>query len=155
MNRIRWLWELLIAVSVFVIGVYGLLESLKMPRGTPHDSPGLTPSVLSIILMTLSVGMMIYLFVLRKRTGKVEDRTDEDRDLEKVRTKRLILFIALTLTYVALLGKIPYVLATFLYLVVSYLCFKSVRFYVAIAIAALVSFGLMYSFGTLLAVRLP
>ncbi len=160
MDRKRWWWEFAIALFVFLIGAYGLFESLKMPTGDPHDSPGLTPAVLSAILMVLSAALMFYLLFIFKRNLKgwslseSKGRNEGSRE-ERLKTQRLVVFIALTVAYVALLGKIPYTLATFLYLVGSYLYFKSVKLHVAIGIALLVSLSLMYSFGHLLGVRLP
>lgn len=154
MDRRRLLWEIIIGISVFFVGLYGLLESLKMPRGTPHDSPGLTPAFLSIVLMALSLGLVLYLLIRSRKSSRSETQNNE-KELEKIKAKRLLAFIVLTVAYIAVLGKIPYTLATFLYLVSSYLYFKSTKIHTAIAIALLVSLGLAYSFGKLFAVRLP
>lgn len=155
MDKRRFLSEILIGIGVFFVGLYGLLESLKMPRGTPHDSPGLTPAFLSAVLMVLSLSLILYL-LLRKGEGKLKKEFKGDEvALNKLRRRRLLVFIALTVAYVSLLGKIPYTLATFLFLIGSYLYFKSTKLYIAIGVAALISLGLAYSFGKLLAVRLP
>lgn len=156
MDKRRFFWEIGICISVFLIGLYGLLESLKMPKGTPHDSPGLTPAFLSAVLMLLSLSLILYLLIKRVRVSvfQVKEYTSE-KDLERIKTRRLLMFIVLTIAYVAVLGKIPYTLATFLYLIGSYIYFKSTKLYMAVGIAVLVSLGLAYSFGKLFAVRLP
>ncbi|MBC7330863.1 MAG: tripartite tricarboxylate transporter TctB family protein [Synergistetes bacterium] len=161
MDRRRILNEIIIAFSVFLVGLYGLLESLKMPmpKGDPHGSPGLTPAFLSLVLMALSSGLIAYLFIKRREIGasrrEADESKKEERELERVRLKRLLTFMALTIAYVALLGRIPYVLATFLYLISSYICFRSAKLHIALGISILVSLGLAYSFGKLFAVRLP
>ncbi|MGI6603521.1 MAG: tripartite tricarboxylate transporter TctB family protein [bacterium] len=161
MDRIRWRNELLIALGFLALSIFTLLQSLAMPvEKRVFLSPGITPGLLSVILIVLSLGLIAMLFVARKNIVPAEDqesslKESQERELNKLRTKRTIVSIFLTVLYVALLGRASYGILTFAY-VLAFLCyFRSTSLLKAIILSAVLSVALVYSFGTLFRVALP
>lgn len=162
MDRNTWRNELLIALGFLALAVFTLLSSLAMPVEEDRFlSPGLTPGLLSAILIVLSLSLLLMLFAARKNipTGhNSAPLTEEDKQqqqLNKLRTKRTIVSIVVTLLYVLLLGKVPYGILTFAYILTFLLYFKSTTLLKSIVLSAVVSVVLVYSFGTLFKVVLP
>lgn len=162
MDRIRWKNELLIALGFLALGVFALLCSLAMPvEEEPFLSPGLTPAVLSVILIVLSLALIGMIFATRRHLSQASgssptgDLPEEDQNLNKLRTRRTVVSIGLTLLYVLLLGKLPYGLLTFLYILAFLFYFRSTSLFKSVVLSAVVSILLVYSFGTLFRVVLP
>lgn len=161
MDRIRWKNELLIALGFLALGVFAFLHSLAMPiEENRFLSPGLTPALLSLILISLSLALIGILFAMRRQlspasTASPDKFPQEAQELNKLRTKRTVVSIGLTLLYVVLLRKLPYGLLTFLYILAFLIYFKSTSLLKSIALSAAVSLLLVYSFGTLFRVVLP
>lgn len=162
MDRIRWKNELLIALGFLALGVFALLCSLAMPvEEDPFLSPGLTPALISTILIVLSLALIGMIFAARKNTPAADTPSPanklskQEQEMNKIRTRRTIVSVGVTVLYVLLLGKLPYGLLTFLYILAFLLYFKSTSVLKSIALSAVVSILLVYSFGTLFRVVLP
>jgi len=152
----RWIGEILVAAAVVMLGILGFVFATRMPRGTPHESPGLTPTVISSLLILL--GSILLVILVQKRIKipiTTESKTDQKKNVNLEKNKRILITLGLTIAYVIMLGKIPYSVATFLYVFVFLLALKSTNWIKAVGISVLVSLGLTYVFGELLRVVLP
>lgn len=156
MSNKKWLTEIIIATCILVFGIYVIAGSIPLLGKTPFNSPGLTPLILGIITTVLTIFLFIVLFNLRKKIEPEKENKDkEERELQGLRQKRMIITIIFILLYVALLGKIPYTILTFLFLCAFMLYFKSASLPKTILISLAITGGIFYVFGTLMRVPLP
>lgn len=110
------------ALILIVFSITILVLSIQMPRmeelgANPYSAPGIVPGFLGIILLLLS-GILFGRSVLRQG-HRLELSTGKLRDFFRDQSvRRIFLTILLSLVYgLGLLGRIPYVVATFFYVV--------------------------------------
>lgn len=119
-------------VTAIVLLVFSLtitILSIRMPRmeevgANPYSAPGIVPGFLGVIIFVLSIILLVrsllkngYKFDLSQKTVIAFFKDDS--------ILRVLLTIIISVIYGAgLLGRIPYVLATFLYVMVFVLIFE-------------------------------
>jgi hypothetical protein len=156
---------------IFVaLGVAVVVECLRMPRFedldvNPYTVPGLVPGVLGAIISILGA-----VLVLRSaRAGgalRAERAPDATPFLADPGMRRLLLSIALCLLYAAgLIGRLPFWLATFLFVVAFVVLFewplaadrtdRLRRMVFAVALGAVISAAVSLVFQEIFLVRLP
>lgn len=162
--------DFLTSILLFVFGIAVLIASIKMPRfeaqgANPYSVPGIVPGFLgvataglSLILFIRSVIQKGYKVGLTKEVLKGFLNSDS--------TKRFLLSLTLCVVYgVFVLGRIPYHIATALFVLVFIIAFefqlkqsllskrKTVIF--SVVEAVLVSAGVTFLFRYLFLVNLP
>lgn len=137
-----------------LLSLYVLATSLGMPHYSGSGwlgSPGLTPGLLSVLLLLLSVALMIRARHFRVRLGGFSPR------IESLRAAGCFVMI---FVYIAITPWIGYVPATFLLLFAFQTAFArklSVRYVLiwSLGLSALLTTALWYVFGQIFFVPLP
>jgi len=157
-----------IILMAFAIGIIWM--SIEMPRLeerniNPWSIPGLVPGILGIIILLL--GIVLFLRSIKQKgyaVGITKEKTVNW--FRKSSTKRLGLTLILTLGYAwGLIGRIPYPIATFLFVFLFIIIFeynkkdikkiKIKRFLIAFMTATLASALVSVVFQYIFLVRLP
>lgn len=108
------------SLVLIVFGLVVAFESWRMPRfenvgGSLATAPGLVPGLLGVVIVLFGLVML----VRSVRAGAFEPRTDHAEAPEsggRESFRRLLLMLALSIGYAGVLvGRIPFSLATFLY----------------------------------------
>lgn len=141
-------------VVVFVVSLYVLFESYHMPHFAGSGwlgSPGLTPGLIAIALLVLSVALMLRARRFRVRLGPMTP------EIESVRAA---VCFGMIFAYIAITPWIGYVPATFLLLFAFQTAFArklSVQYVLvwSIGLSALLTTVLWYVFGEIFFVPLP
>jgi putative tricarboxylic transport membrane protein len=157
------------ALALIVFGITALAMAVQMPRVTeprqsPYSAPGLLPAVLGAVIAAL--GLILLVRSLVRTKGQVGVSGSSFRHFfTEAGTIRIMVTIALCLSYTALLGKVFFPLLAFLFVFVFVLCFEytlkeSLRSQVrkilfAALLAACTSAGVTLIFQYLFLVRLP
>jgi putative tricarboxylic transport membrane protein len=155
------LWSGVVFVGV---GLGVLVESWRMPRLEergidPWTVPGLVPGVLGLVLAVL--GAVLALRGWRESRGQTDHTSIIGRGDARI---RLVTALGLNLVYALLLvGRLPYWLATFVYLAAFMAIFvleprrsgAAKRALLILAVATAMTAGTVYLFETLFLVRLP
>lgn len=167
-------------LATMVIGLFALVESVRMPRLetldiNPYTVPGLVPGLLGVILTVL--GLILLLRGLKgPRTataetsgaGEVPETGDiaETRSRQAESRKRVLLAVGTTIGYAGFLfGQVPFVIATTIFVFAftvgaEWLNPARPRSMAATAVGALVlalimAFAVQYVFVEMFRVRLP
>jgi len=162
--------DFLTAMLLFAFGIAVLIVSMNMPRfeaqgANPYSVPGIVPgflgmatAILSLILFIRSIIQKGYRVGLTKEVIKDFFTSDS--------TRRYLLSLALCVIYgIFLLGRIPYHIATGLFVLVFIIAFEfrvkeslssqRNRIISALVEALLVSAGVTFLFRYLFLVKLP
>jgi len=162
--------DFLTGVVLILFSLYVILESWRMPRmehlgAHPLSVPGVVPAFLAVILII--AGAVLVIRSVRAGGHRLQLSADKVREvLGKAGNQRLLITLALTVGYAGfLVGRIPYELATGLFIFAFIVIFewergraatKYVRLVVAAAILAVVTTGLVsLAFERLFLVTLP
>lgn len=119
--------DLITSLVLITLGSGVLVEAARMPRFVrlgvnPYTVPGLVPGVLGVVIAILGTLMLIRTVVAWRRGHAVPGASGAD---EPGSTPRILLTLGLTLGYGALLiGRLPFWLATFLFVLVFLLAFQ-------------------------------
>ena len=165
-------------LATLVIGLFALVESLRMPRlehlnVNPYTVPGLVPGLLGAILTVL--GLVLLLRGLKGPRAAAEEPPTPDHNVDdSIETgfrltdswKRVFLALGTTVGYAGFLfGQVPFVIATALFVFAftvgaEWLNRTRPRSLAKTAVAALVlalvmAFAVQYVFVELFRVRLP
>jgi len=156
--------DAIVAVLMMALGIIAVIEAAKMPIAKTfgaawYTSPGLMPIVFGYALIVMSAVMLIKSCVISKGICK----EDVVRAIAYFKTKtffRLLLAAFLLTVYIfVLLGNMPYMLATFLYLFVTMFLFRtettSKHIVIMLLVSAAVAIGLGYGFKELARIPLP
>jgi cell division protein FtsW (lipid II flippase) len=155
--------DLICSILILAIGLYvagsGLYIALFEANGTDvwYYSPGMFPIMIGACLMIFA---LLLFFKKRKEGARLKNIHFENlRALLKEKTTyRLLLAIALFSAYVFLLiGHIPFVAATFIYLAVTMIVFRRDGFPIwkLLLISAITTAFIYVFFGIIAAVPLP
>jgi Tripartite tricarboxylate transporter TctB family len=156
---------------VFVaIGAAVVVECLRMPRFAelnvnPYTAPGLVPGILGAIILVL--GVMLFLRAARAGGWRLTERPpDATPLLADPGTRRLLLSVILCVGYAGgLIGRLPFWLATFLFMATFVVLFewplaadrsdRARRVLWAMLLAAAISTAVSFVFQEIFLVRLP
>jgi Tripartite tricarboxylate transporter TctB family len=156
---------------IFVaLGLAIVIECLRMPRFddlnvNPYTVPGLVPGMLGAIILVL--GAVLFLRAARAGGWRLAERAPDAAPWSADRgTRRLLLSIALCLAYAGgLIGRLPFWLATFLFVAVFIILFEwplaagrsdhMRRVAWAVLLAAAISATTSFVFQEIFLVRLP
>jgi putative tricarboxylic transport membrane protein len=155
---------------IFVaLGLAVVVECLRMPRFAelnvePYTAPGLVPGILGAIIAVL--GAILVVRAARAGWRLAEPAPDVTPLLADPGTRRVLLAIALCLLYAAgLLGRLPFWLASFLFIVAFVVLFewplaagrsdRLRRALFAVVLAAVISAATSFVFQEVFLVRLP
>ena len=152
--------DLISSIVIFLFGVFIVVSGVYMcffaSTGTKvwYYSPGFFPLFMGVVLVFLAV----VLFIKKCRLGARFQRMNKSQTGINRSAIRLVLSIGLFAGYVfGLIGRIPFVIATFLYLVVTMILFRDRGFAIwKIILVSAITTGLVYLFfGVIAAVPLP
>lgn len=145
---------LLILLSLFIM-TYVLFAFPRFPEwGGLYSNPGFTPFLLGVTLLLMN------LYLLRrslKRQGHQirVSREDLKAFLSSDKVHRFFICLGLFALYFLLLGRIPFVLDTFLYLFLSILIFRGAGWWAGFIVSTAVSFVVYLIFSRVFLVPLP
>lgn len=153
-SRVNPAADFIAGVVLFLVALYALVESVRMPfygDSGVLGSPGLTPGIISAVLMLLSA-----LLILRSRRFRLSSL----RLGMTVERWRGLAVLGVILAYAAGVPTIGYVPATFLMLVVFQIAFApkhSVAYFIVwgLGLSAALTAALWYLFGEIFFVPLP
>lgn len=155
------LWS---GIAFAVVGLAFVVESWRMPRLEergidPWTIPGLIPGVLGVALATL--GVVLAIRGWRESRGQTHHISIIGTGDARI---RFVTALGLNLAFALLLvGRVPFWLATFVYLTVFMAVFvlepqrsgAAKRALLVLAVATAMTWGTVYLFETLFLVRLP
>jgi len=156
--------DLYSSIVLFLASLYVFVCGLRMPinvyTGSDdawYGAPGGFPIIIGGILMVLSA--MLFVKSWRVVGGfHKEDFKGFTQTLKSSYAKRLVLVVGLLVIYIfVLLGRMPFYVATFLYLFITMLAFRKKNFaiwkllIICVVVVALITYG----FGTLAGIPLP
>ncbi|MCC8191107.1 MAG: tripartite tricarboxylate transporter TctB family protein [Planctomycetes bacterium] len=149
---------LLLVVSLVVLGL-----SIAMPirgmggamQSTFWIAPGALPVVVSSVLVVLSLVLLAGGWKAGARITRA-DLAAVAQTLRSRPAKYMYLVSAFLIIYVCLmLGRIPYWMATFVYLCLFMVCLRAAKLHVIIIASALTTLGIWYCFGKVAMILLP
>jgi len=155
--------DIVFGLILFFVSGFFLIESLKMvdkeitgtELGGIYTSPGILPATITIILMILALTLIISAF----REGAHITKEDFNKIVHVVKRPesiRMFIMALIIIGYVfGLLGRVPFIAATFIYLAVFMYIFKAGKLLTILIIAGITSFLIAYSFGNLVQIPLP
>jgi putative tricarboxylic transport membrane protein len=163
--------DIVVAPVLFVFGVFMVIESLRMPvvevTRDPekwYAAPGLFPGFIGIVLALQAIILFIIGLKGLKETKGIISKADirNARDFLKSSVfRRLVTAASLLFIYVVvMLGHIPYLVSTFIYLSANMLIFSSdkleVRHVIKLLIISVISSGIVaYGFSHFALIPLP
>lgn len=135
--------DLVVGIALILFGIITAVVSLKMKIfKTFLDAPGLFPLMLGCLFVVL--GLMLLVPSLRDgAVGEAKKSLGKQAILEFARddkTIRTLILIAFMVIYIfVLIGRIPFTLASWLYLMATMLYLKSTKIWKIILISTLAS----------------
>ena len=159
---------LVFSVLVFVYGIY-IINTMNLGKGVEwYTSPALMPLFIGAIIGILSILLIIknktnFIEYLKnnKNNSKVRDQISIKDAIMHYRENQLIRFVitlVLLILYVfVFIGRMPFVLATFLYLVLNMIIFREKGFAIwkLVIISIVMSVLINYGFGIVAKIPLP
>ncbi len=141
--------DLVVAVVFFLLGLWVLWQATKLPQFTVFGpGPEFMPNVLGILLLILSA----LLFVNSWRNAPP---LPEGFAPDRAGIRRIAIMIAALLLYTALLEIVGYMVLTFAYAAFMLLAMARYRWYVDLALAAVITFVFYQAFVVVLGVPAP
>ena len=129
-----------------VVGVWVFSHAIKLPLGKlAEPGPALFPLSLSILLSIMG----ILIFVSGKGKTKMDWRMDF-REMAKP-----LAIILLTLAFIIFMGRLGYLVTSFLYLFSLFFFVCRLRLFVAVILSGILAAASWYLFGNLLGIQLP
>jgi hypothetical protein len=145
----------LICVSLFIM----LYTVFSFPRfaqwGGIYSNPGFTPFLLGFVLLIMS-GYLLFRS-LKQKGQEIRAKAESISNFfHQGKVLRFLICLGLFVLYYALLGRIPFVINTVLYLCLSFLIFgQRKRWYLNLIIAVAASFAVYLVFVRVFLVPLP
>lgn len=131
----KYMGDLFLGVAFILASIWGGWEAFNMPRRGELGvltSPGLTPILLCVALIILSMIMV----VKSLRGGAIAEIPGRLKEMAKSHQVRRVVILAAIITgYVLLIGVLDYGLVTFIFLLVAFFYVQAGRWY-TILIAA-------------------
>ena len=159
---------LVFSTIVFVYGIY-IINTMNLGKGVEwYTSPALMPLFIGAIIGILSILLIIknktnFIEYLKnnKNNSKVRDQISIKDAIMHYRENQLISFVitlVLLIFYIfVFIGRMPFVLATFLYLVLNMIIFREKGFAIwkLVIISIVMSVLINYGFGIVAKIPLP
>jgi len=128
------------------VGICFFFLSIKLPIGKfTQPGPAIFPLALSFLLCI--IGLLIFF------SSKGKQKIDWVRDLENL--AKPLAIILLTLAFIIFLGRLGYLLTSFLYLFSLFFLVSRFKFFFSASLAGLLAAGSWYFFGKILGIFLP
>jgi len=140
------------AGSLFFLftGIYGFVLAIQLPLGRLNEpGPGILPLCLSILLCISGLSWLI----LGKRKSGEEASPDLHAIIKNLATPLQI--VVLSAAFILTFTLLGYLVASTLYLFLTFLWVSRFKIWVAIGLAVGIGVGSWYFFGKVLAVQLP
>jgi hypothetical protein len=146
--------DFLAGLVIFVISLYALITSIRMPffgDAGALSSPGLTPGLISLLMLILSVALM-----LRSRPFRLPFVLTPPG----IEARRVLTVFGIVVVYVAAMPRIGYVAATFVMLFAFQIIFaarRDLRFLLVwgVGLSAGLTAALYWLFGHIFMIPLP
>lgn len=158
--------DIVFGIILISVSLFFLCQSIKMPRTSDIlraqnnreallTSPGLFPIAVSSMLIVL--GILLIISALREGAKLTkEDFTKFKAWFSQVESKNIMIIFAILIVYTfGFLGRLPYVVSTFIYLSVFMYIFKATNWKMILLISALSTAIIAYLFGTIVMIPLP
>ena len=155
--------DLIAGVVLFVFGLYSFLSGIHMcfvaVTGTKvwYYSPGFLPAFIGLVIMLLT-GILVYKNFISGARITSEDLRCIFVSLFNTNNWKLIAAIALLAIYIfVLIGRVPFVVATFMYLTVNFITFRPKDFAIwkLVLISTATTAVVYVFFGIIAAIPLP
>jgi hypothetical protein len=150
--------DFITSIVMILAGLVILAVTLYFPRfpewGGIYSNPGFTPFLMVLAL----VGMYLYLLVRSLKRGGNQIRVTGEmvrKFFQSTMAKRYFLCLGLFVLYYILLGRIPFIVDTSLYLFLSILAFGGGGWLKALVISVATSFAIYLIFLRIFLVPLP
>jgi putative tricarboxylic transport membrane protein len=128
------------------VGVWVFSLAIKLPMGKlAEPGPALFPLSLSILLSITG----ILIFVSSKGKTQIDWRMDFGK------LAKPLMIILLTLAFIIFMGRLGYLVASFLYLFSLFFLVCRFRLFVAASLSGILAAGSWYLFGNILGIHLP
>jgi len=177
--------DLIIGLLFTAFGVYVVNTSLAMPRfanigANPVTAPGLVPGLLGVIIGLLGLGMALRALIALRRGAEtvamgeevfgvktiIEGEPAFAPEASNAGSLRLLAMLSLALLFgLLMIGRLPFWLATFLFVFATTAVLEYLRFgpspafaralLFAVGIGAAVAWAIPYVFQEIFLVRLP
>jgi hypothetical protein len=146
--------DFITGVVLFLLSLYVLVTSYRMPHFAGSGwlgSPGLTPGLIALVLLLLSLALMFRARDFRLRLGPLQPR------IEGLRAGACFAMIFVYILVTPLIGYVPATFALLFVFQTAYARKLSVRYVLiwSIGLSALLTFILWYVFGEIFFVPLP
>ena len=128
------------------VGIFFIPLSLELPIGT-FTEPG--PAVFPLVLASLL--FIIGLMSVFSSTGK--PKIDGNRDFTNL--ARPLAIILLTLAFIIVMGRLGYLLSSFVYLFSLFFLVSRYRWFYSTILSGILAAGSWYFFGKILGIFLP
>jgi hypothetical protein len=150
--------DFITSIVMILAGLVILAVTLYFPRfpewGGIYSNPGFTPFLMVLAL----VGMYLYLLVRSLKRGGNQIRVTGEmvrKFFQSTMAKHYFLCLGLFVLYYILLGRIPFIVDTSLYLFLSILAFGGGGWLKALVISVATSFAIYLIFLRIFLVPLP
>ena len=160
---------LVFSILVFIYGIY-IISTMNLGKGIEwYTSPAIMP-----LLIGLVIGILSVLLMLKNRKSFVEHISKKNNINSKLRNQfsmkdailnyrenqsiRFFITLVLLIFYIfVFIGRIPFVLATFLYLILNMIVFKDKGYAIwkLVIISLFMSLLINYGFGIVAKIPLP
>jgi hypothetical protein len=155
MAKADFVTAILLILTCLFIMMYVFLAFPRFPEwGTSFANPGFVPVLLAFAVLLMSLNLLVR--SLRRQGHQI--RITRDGLLNSLRANKSIRFLTclgLFVLYYLLLGRIPFLIDTTLYLFLSFLIFGRGKWFVALLIAVATSYSVDIIFTRIFLVPLP
>jgi len=128
------------------VGICFFFLSIKLPIGKfTQPGPAIFPLVLSSLLGI--IGLLIFF------SSKGKPKNDWARDLENL--AKPLTMILLTLAFIIFMGRLGYLLTSFLYLFSLFYLVSRFKLFLSASLSGILAAGSWYFFGKILGIFLP
>ncbi len=129
------------------VGIFFFFLAIKLPVGKlTQPGPGIFPLALSLLLFT--VGIIIFFSTAKEKT-KIDWRKGF-RDLAKPAA-----IVLLTLAYIILMGRLGYLLTSFIYLFSLFFLVSRYKWFFCAGLSGILAVASWIFFGKILGIQLP
>ena len=150
--------DFITSIVMILAGIFILVATLYFPRfpewGGIYSNPGFT----SFLLVLTLVSMNLYLLFRSLKGGGSQVRLTGEmvrRFFQAMLVKRYLICLGLFILYYLLLGRIPFIVDTALYLFLSIMIFGGNRWFMALVISLATSVAVYLVFLRIFLVPLP